>query len=179
MKRCIITGLALIMSLFSIGNKTAAQRIPNSIEIHDNQYACYNSTEYFIIDSTISIYGYSEEGEMYDSGYTDEVYLDTTLSKTQLHTLYYFMEHFPFDSLKDEYKSGINKNCDSLRQIHVEINWKSRKKEIQVYDCYNKDVGMLFDAINMLIPKNNPRNPDYNSEILKFDYEPEQFQCQK
>ena len=74
------------------GNLVSAQRIPNSIIIHDNQYACYNSTEYFIIDSTISVYGYSEEGDMYDSGYTDEVYLDTTLSKTQMNTLDYFIE---------------------------------------------------------------------------------------
>jgi hypothetical protein len=165
--------------LISLFNTVNAQRVPNSIVIHDNQYACYNSTEYFIIDSSISVYVYSEEGDMYDSGYTDEVYLDTMLSNTQIHSLNYFMEHFQFDSLKEEYSSGIQKSCDSTREINIEINWKGKKKEIQIDDCYNKDVGMLFDMISMLIPKDNPRKPLYNPEMLKFDYRPEQFQCQK
>ncbi len=97
MKRYIINTFIFIVSFsFTYGNKAEAQHTSNSIEIHDNQYACYNSMIYFIIDSTFSIGNYSEEGDMYDSGYTQEEYLDTLLSNNQLHAFDNFMKHFPF-----------------------------------------------------------------------------------
>jgi hypothetical protein len=178
MNRNSISILIFIVSFIVLsGNQLQAQRMPNSIEIHDNQYACYNSMQYFIIDSSFSIGNYSEEGDMYDSGYTQEELLDTILTKTQIHIINRFIEHFPFDSLKPEYESGVQKSCDSLREIYIQINWKGKKKDIQIIDCYQVNVGMLFDMLNMLIPKDNPRKPLYNPDMLKFDYRPEQFQC--
>jgi hypothetical protein len=147
------------------------------IEIHDNQYDCYNSMEYSITDSTIYIDNYAEEGDMYDSNYTPAALLDRKLSKTQRQTFANFMNHFPFDSLKSEYVSGVKKGCDSLRQIYIEINWNGKRKNVQIEDCYQKNIGMLFDMINLLIPQNKPGDALYNPEMLKFDYDPERFQC--
>ncbi len=135
--------------------------------------------QYDIIDSSIFIGNFSEEGDMYDSGYTQEIYLDTTLSKAQVRAFNNFMNHFQVDSLQEEYESGIDKSCDSTRQIYIEINWKGKKKNIQIVDCYQKNIHMLFDAINRLIPKENPRKALYNPDMLWFEYKPEMFQCRK
>ncbi len=151
----------------------------NTISIHDNQYDCGNSMEYTITDSTIYIDNYSEEAEMNDSDYVPEPMLDMKFSITQIHTLENFMEHFSFYSLTTEYISGAKKPCDSLRQIYIEINWNGKRKNIQIEDCYNNNIGMLFDEINMLIPEIYAKQPLYNADLLKFDYSPEQFQCQK
>jgi hypothetical protein len=148
-----------------------------SITIHDNQYDCYNSMEYSICDTAIYIDNYSEHGDMYDSNYTPLIELDTTLSTTQIHALGFFMEHFPYDSLKSDYMSGVTKECDSLRQIYIEINWRGRKKNIGIEDCYQKNIGMLFDMINLLIPTKKSGDLLYNPDMLKFNYSPEKFQC--
>lgn len=180
MKKYIINTIIFIMSIsFTSGNQLKAQHIPNSIEIHDNQYSCVNSMEYFIIDTSLSIGYYSEEGDLYDSGYIQDELVDTVLTKTQIHKIDYFMQHFPFDSLAVEYESGVDKICDSVRQIHIEINWKGRGKDIQIIDCYQKNIAKLFDMINTLIQKDKPRKSDFSNEMLKFDYRPEQFQCHK
>jgi hypothetical protein len=169
----------MMLVSFTNGGQLKAQRIPNSITIHDNQYSCINSMEYFIIDSSLSIGYYSEEGDLYDSGYIQDELVDTVLTKTQIHAIDYFMKHFPFDSLAVEYESGADKICDSTRQIHIEINWKDRKKDIQIVDCYQKDMRRLFDMINTLIAKDKPRKSGFSNEMLKFDYRPEQFECHK
>lgn len=171
--------LPLVSFIPSDKNHKKQEAIDNWITIHDNQYDCDNSMEYTITDSTIYIDNYAEEGNMYDSNYVPEALLDKKLSKTKRNMLADFMVHFPFDSLKSEYISEAKKPCDSLRQIYIDIYWNGKRKIIQIEDCYNKDVGILFDMINMLVPKDNPDKPLYNPEMLKFDYRPEQFQCQK
>lgn len=163
--------------IFSFVSTCKSQEKEKIITIHDNQYDCVNSMEYFITDSTIYIDNYSEEGAMYDSGYSPAPLLDKKLSKSKREMLQNFMEHFPFDSIKSEYNSGVKKGCDSLRLIHIEIIWNGKKKNIQIVDCYQKNIGMLFDMINMLIPQEKRADAWYNPEMLKFDYNPERFQC--
>ncbi len=175
--RLYAIGISVFTMLVSFIPVCKGQEMRKTIEIHDNQYDCYNSTEYTLTDSTIHIDNYAEEGNMYDSGYTPKALLDKKLSKTKRHLLADFMEHFPFDSLKSEYISGAEKSCDSLRQIYIEINWNGKNKNIQIEDCYQNNVGMLFDMINLLIPKEEPKNPMYNPDLLRFDYTPDRFQC--
>jgi len=143
-----VIGTVVFTLLVSFVPVCKSQLPRETIEIHDNQYACYNSMQYFIIDSSFSIGNYSEEGDIYDSGYTQEELLDTILSKTRMRIFENFMAHFPFDSLGSSYESGINKSCDSLRQIYIQINWRGKKKDIQIEDCYQKNIGMLLNAIN-------------------------------
>jgi hypothetical protein len=171
--------LFTVLIAFSYAGKSDKkyQSFGNAIIIHDNQYDCVNSMEYTITDSTIYIDNYAEEGDMYDSGYMPAPLLDKKLSKTKRHIVENFMEHFPFDSLKTAYISGAKKSCDSLRQIYIEINWNGKKKNIQIEDCYQKNVGMLLDMINLLIPNDNSHNPLYNPDMLRFDYTAGSFQC--
>ena len=170
--------LFALIAFVPSGNNNKRQRaFENKITIHDNQYDCGNSMEYTITDSTIYIDNYAEEGDMNNSKYVPEALLDKKLSKTKMNMLADFMEHFQFDSLQSEYISGVKKPCDSLRQILIEISWGGKKKNIQIEDCYQKDIGMLFDEINMLIPATCPKKPLYNPDLLKFEYAPEQFKC--
>jgi len=175
--KLFIPVFCVLVLIFAFDSTCKSQEKEEMITIHDNQYDCVNSMEYFITDSTIYIDNFSEEGEMYDSGYSPAPLLDKKLSKSKRQMLQNFMQHFPFDSLKSEYNSGIKKECDSLREIYIQINWNGKKKDIQIVDCYQKNIGMLFDMINMLIPKEKPNDVLYNPEMLKFDYRQEQFQC--
>ena len=135
--------------------------------------------EYIITDSTIYIDNYSEEGDIHDSNYSPKPQLNKKLSRAQRYLLGNFMQYFPVDSLKTKYMSGVKKNCDSLRQIYIEINWNGKKKNIQIEDCYQKNISKLFVMINRLIPKEKPGDALYNSDMLFFDYTPERFQCQR
>src|ERR1700722_4041099 len=74
-----------------------------TIEIHDNQYACYNSREYYLIlvDSTLTIDDYSEHGDMNDTNYQPDDLLSQKLSKVDMLRAEEFMASFAWDSLED------------------------------------------------------------------------------
>jgi hypothetical protein len=128
-----------------------------TIEIHDNQYACYNSIEYYLIlvDSTLTIDDYSEHADMNDTNYNPKDLLDEKLSKEQMIRAQEFMASFPWDSLQDKYTSSGNKtDCDSVRQMDVEIRFNSVRKSIDIHDCYSQNMAKVFGFINSLLPEN-------------------------
>jgi len=143
-----------------------------TIEIHDNQYACYNSTEYYLIlvDSTLTIDEYSEHGDMNDSNYNPDDLLSEKLSKEQMLRAEEFMANFLWDSLQDKYTSGNKTECDSIRQMDVEIRYNSVRKSIDIHDCYSKNMAKVFSFINSLIP-------EYKRDSLQIDYTPKEFKC--
>ena len=141
------------------------------IEIHDNQYDCYNSMEYYLTNTTLCIKNYSEHGDMYDSSYIPEALLDKSLSKSEIQKVEYFMTHFFYDSLRTVYSSGISKACSEQRLININIDWKGKSKNIQIEDCYNKDVAKLFNFINLtsipFLNQENNQNCCYNNQQIR------------
>lgn len=164
-----ISFILLFVSAVSVSNGQ------HSIEIHDNQNDCVNSMEYTITDSTIYIDNYAEEGAMYDSNYTPQVFLDKKLSKKQRIALESFMKNFPLDSIRSNYIHKSSKPCDSVREIYIEINWNDKSKTIQIVDRYSKKMASLFNMINQLIPEAITKDALYNPNLIRFDYKPEYF----
>lgn len=145
-----------------------------TIEIHDNQYACYNSTEYYLIlvDSTLTIDNYSEHGDMDDTNYNPADLLDEKLTKDQMLKAQEFMAGFAWDSLQDKYVSGAKAECDSVRQMDVEIRYNGLSKSIDIKDCYSRKMASIFRFINSLIPEEK-------RDSLQIDYTAKQFKCHK
>jgi hypothetical protein len=160
----------------SIASDTTGKNLVGSeteqlkIEIHDNQYDCYNSMEYYLTSNSLYIDNYSEHGDMYDANYKPEALLDKVLSKSEMQKVKYFIAHFPYDSLKTLYASGLSKECDKQRQINININYNGNSKNIQIEDCYQKDIAKLFDLINFLLPKGK-------KEQVQIEYMPSKFEC--
>jgi len=172
-----IPGLVVVFLLtaFTVQHKYRKPGEPGgTIEIHDNQYACYNSTEYYLIlvDSSLVIDNYSEHGDMNDTNYNPDDLLNEKLSKEDMLRAQDFMASFPWDSLEDKYESGKKKECDSTREINIIVRDNNLRKDIQIKDCYSKNMARVFNFINSLIPKNK-------RDSLQIDYTAKEFTCRK
>jgi len=140
------------------------------IEIHDNQYGCYQSREYYLQDSVLTIDDYDEEGAIHDSKYKNKDLLNRKLSEAEIRKEINFMASFPLDSLKADYNSGRD-GCDSIRQMAITIRYNGITKVIGIQDCYSEKVARIFRFINSLLSK--------NKNDLKISYLRKAFKCSK
>ena len=138
------------------------------IEIHDSRYSCYNSEQYFLSDSSLEIISVSEHGEMYDENYSGEVEYFKTLSAIEAKQLKVFMNHFPLDSLKKNYESSPPGDCNEERWMNIDISYRTKRKNIQITQCYQPDIAKLFSFIYSLIAEEKSE--------LRINYTKEEFE---
>lgn len=164
MRKLLTFSLLIFVFAFQSDNKEIY------IEIHDNQYGCYVSREYYLQDSTLTVDDYNEEGELHDSKYQNKDLLSRKLSAIQIQKEKEFMSHFPWDSLKADYNSGRD-GCDSIRQMAITIRYNGMTKVVGIQDCYSEKVARIFKFINSLVPK--------NKSDLRIRYDAKTFKCRK
>lgn len=139
-----------------------------SIEIHNNQYSCCSSQEYYIEGDKLTVCYFSEHGSMYEERYQPDTLLRKRLSSIELKRFDFLLDHFPFERLKPVYESTAPAN-DEVREISVSVRYGNKSAHVQISGCYQENIATLFRVINSVLPD--------EKKGAGIEYEKGKFQC--
>jgi hypothetical protein len=118
-----------------------------SLHIWDYNYSLAYTTYYKINSDSISVTAINGV-----QGGSNKLILSRVIKDAERKAMYDFLSAFPLDKIDTAYKNPLVEDGDQKR---IEIDFRGKKKVIDIENFYQKDMAELFNKVNEFLEKNS------------------------